>query len=251
MTGELKPSTVEANYNVLRMMLRAAVLDRLLAVNPTDGVRLPRKDKRVIVPMDAAEVQALADAIRPDLAAAVLLAASCGVRQGELLGLTSDRVRWLRREVVIDRQLITPPRGVPALSPVKTVASNRIVPAPDGVLHVLGQHIEAFGPGPDGLLFHDAGRPWRRSRVGDAWRVARKVSGVEARFHDLRHFCASTLIDAGVSVKGVQAVLGHATAVETLEVYAHLWPADHDRTRDAMSSALGAFADSTRTAGTA
>jgi hypothetical protein len=52
-------------------------------------------------------------------------------------------------------------------------------------------------------------------------------------------------------VKGVQSVLGHATAVETLEVYAHLWPADHDRTRDAMAGALDAFADSTRTAGTA
>lgn len=55
---------------------------------------------------------------------------------------------------------------------------------------------------------------------------------------DLRHFCASSLIDQGVTVKGVQPVLGHWSATETLEVYAHLWPADHDRLREAMTAAL-------------
>ena len=40
-----------------------------------------------------------------------------------------------------------------------------------------------------------------------------------------------------LSVKQVQEVLGHASATETLDVYAHLWPADHDRTREAMRKA--------------
>jgi integrase len=41
------------------------------------------------------------------------------------------------------------------------------------------------------------------------------------RFHELRHFYASLLIDAGESVKVVQSRLGHATAEETLNTYSN------------------------------
>ncbi|MEV8029171.1 tyrosine-type recombinase/integrase [Cellulosimicrobium funkei] len=40
-------------------------------------------------------------------------------------------------------------------------------------------------------------------------------------FHELRHFYASPLIRHGESVKTVQARLGHASAVETLDTYSH------------------------------
>ncbi len=59
------------------------------------------------------------------------------------------------------------------------------------------------------------------------------------RFEDLRHFKASALIRYGESVKTVQAVLGHAYAVETLETYSHLWPDSEQRTEAAVD---GAFA---------
>jgi hypothetical protein len=38
----------------------------------------------------------------------------------------------------------------------------------------------------------------------------------------------------------VQHRLGHATAAETLDTYAHLWPDSDDRTREAIDSVLGA-----------
>ena len=60
------------------------------------------------------------------------------------------------------------------------------------------------------------------------------------RFHDLRHYYASLLIRHGESVKTVQRRLGHATAAETLDTYAHLWPDSDDRTREAIDSVLGA-----------
>jgi integrase len=52
--------------------------------------------------------------------------------------------------------------------------------------------------------------------------------------HSLRDFYASLLIREGCSVKVVQARLGHATAAETLDTYAHLWADDDDRTRRAI-----------------
>jgi len=45
------------------------------------------------------------------------------------------------------------------------------------------------------------------------------------------------LIGAGCSIKAVQESLGHATASETLDTYAHLWPADEDRIREAVGAA--------------
>ena len=57
-------------------------------------------------------------------------------------------------------------------------------------------------------------------------------------FHQLRHFYASLLIDGGESVKVVQARLGHATADETLNTYAHLWPDTEDRSRSAVDAGL-------------
>ena len=42
--------------------------------------------------------------------------------------------------------------------------------------------------------------------------------------HSLRHTYASLAIKAGADVKTLQAVLGHASATETLDTYADLWP---------------------------
>ena len=58
------------------------------------------------------------------------------------------------------------------------------------------------------------------------------------RFHELRHFYASLLIRHGESVKTVQVRLGHASASETLNTYAHLWPDSDDRTREAVEEAF-------------
>jgi hypothetical protein len=37
----------------------------------------------------------------------------------------------------------------------------------------------------------------------------------------------------------VQNLLGHASAITTLQTYAHLWPGDDDRARAIMEGALG------------
>ncbi|MGW4725126.1 tyrosine-type recombinase/integrase [Streptomyces sp. NPDC004291] len=58
--------------------------------------------------------------------------------------------------------------------------------------------------------------------------------------HDLRYFHASALIAGGASAKQVRLVLGHASTVITLRIYAHLWPDEDDRTRTAVDTVFGA-----------
>jgi len=99
---------------------------------------------------------------------------------------------------------------------------------------------------PVALIFTDHnGAPIRRTRFSDVWRRAVKASGAprDTTFHDLRHFYASLLIRHGENVKVVQRRLGHATAAETLDTYAHLWLDPEDRTRQAIDDVLMAPAD--------
>jgi integrase len=70
---------------------------------------------------------------------------------------------------------------------------------------------------------------------------------VKATAHALRHFYASALIAGGASVRQVQRVLGHASAVVTLRTYAHLWPGDDGRTRSILDAVLSPPKDSART----
>ena len=70
------------------------------------------------------------------------------------------------------------------------------------------------------------------------------VGGIDGvRLHDLRHSCASLAISSGANVKVVQKLLGHKTAVLTLDRYGHLFPDD----LNAVADAFDAAADGLRT----
>ena len=102
----------------------------------------------------------------------------------------------------------------------------------------------------DGPLFVDEiGEPSLYRRWRSLWEAAAREVGVDFTAHGLRHFFASALISGGAPVKQVQTVLGHSSAVITLQTYSHLWPGDDDRTREVMDAALSPLADSLRTAG--
>lgn len=60
------------------------------------------------------------------------------------------------------------------------------------------------------------------------------------RFHDLRHFYASTLIAANVNPKVIQVRLGHATITETMDTYGHLFPDAEDLGRGAIDAIFAA-----------
>jgi integrase len=129
--------------------------------------------------------------------ALIVVGAGTGLRQGEALGLTADRVDFLRRRLTVDRQLVLLPGGAPAFGPPKTKASHRTVPLPDVVLEALGAHVAAFPPDDGvGLVFtNDAGEPIRRTRFSDVWRQAVANAGLPAgtRFHDYPEVGISTI----------------------------------------------------------
>jgi integrase len=140
----LAPSTLAVTYAYLITPLQTAVRDRIIAGNPCEGVRLPRQRKPEIVPLHADAVRALIDAASPRYRALFLLAASSGLRQGELFGLEVDGVDFLRREVTVRQQLIDPEEGAPYLGEPKTHESYRTVPLTKAAVDALAAHLERF-----------------------------------------------------------------------------------------------------------
>jgi integrase len=131
---------------------------------------------------------------------------------------------------------------------LKTANSRRTVPLPQSVADALAAHLAEFGPGREGFIFTaPEGGPVRGTRFREVWRRTLQSAGmVRVRPHDLRHFYASLLIDAGESVKVVQDRLGHASATVTLDTYGHLWPNSEERTRAAVDRVLLSSAVSDR-----
>lgn len=236
----LAPRTVAGAYMLLAQIMRAAVDDQVIARTPCRRINLPEVvDEPLVIPTPA-QLEAIARELPAQYRRVVPVVAGTGLRQGEVLGLTVDRVDWLRRTVTVDRQLQTLPSGRRELVPPKRPSSVRTVPVGQHTLDTLTAQVAAYPPGADGLLFRNRyGSPIARSTFQTAWRAAcwrAKVKGFT--MHDVRHFYASLLIRHGLSVTAVAARLGHKDATETLRTYAHLWPDDEDRTRQAVDTVL-------------
>lgn len=257
LSATLAPSTVAVVHGLVSGVFRSAVRDRKVASSPCEGTRLPKASPKRVTPLPLETLDAIVAKAPEQWRAAVVLAASTGMRQGEVLGLTVDRIDFLRRVVKVDRQLVTVAGRTPFLAPPKTRSSVRDIPLPQVAVDALADHIARTRPAavpltwetPERvaevsveLLFTDRGEPWSRQQFGRAWRAV-----TTADFHELRHLYASLLIRHGESVKTVQARLGHKDASETLNTYSHLWPDSDDRTREAIDSVLVAPADSLRT----
>jgi Phage integrase family len=134
----------------------------------------------------------------------------------------------------------------PTFGPPKSQASYRTVPLAEPVVLEMSEHLRRTPS--DDLVFAERGSPIDHNRAGHLWRTTCARAGVVGvRFHDLRHFYASTLLSAGVSIKAVQSHLGHGSAALTLDVYGHLMPSDDDRSRSAIVAVFSGTEDSLRT----
>ena len=237
----LAPETISVLHSVVSAIMRSAVRDRKIIANPCEGTRLPAKDRKQVIPLTTAQVDQIRDLMPPELAALVTFTAGTGMRQGEVFGLTVDRIDFLRREVRVDRQLLTRPGRRTEFGPTEDAGERPHHPAASGRGRRPCRAPGAAPGGGDGLVFTLAGAPITRQAFGHIWRPVARAVGLEpgTGMHALRHYYASLLIRFGESVKTVQSRLGHASAAETLDTYSHLWPDSDDRTRAAIDAVLG------------
>jgi integrase len=247
--GELSSRGVSASEQhkvatTLRAALRAAVRLGLLASSPAAAIPRPRVTAREMRPLDRDEVQRLLEAAEGErLSAWFILAIDSGMRPGELFALHWPDVDWDRGRVLV-RQSLEEIGGRLRLKIPKTPRSRRWIPLCQATLAALADHkgkMEAEGQdivlGP--VLCNQEGGLVRQSNFyHQVFRPTIRRAGLSLRPYDLRHTCATLLLEAGINIKVVSERLGHESVATTLKHYAHVLPAMQEAATAAMQAIM-------------
>jgi len=209
------PNTVAKVYRLFRTMMDTAVDDGLIRMNPVHikGAAAERTPERPELNWD--DVRKVADVIEPRFHALVWLAATSGLRFGELTGLTRAHVDLENRAVRVDQALAWVRDKGATVGPPKSAAAHRTVKIPARIAELVGEHIDEYvDEGPDEFIFTSVkGSPLLNRYFSPSWVRAVKAAGLAkgTRFHDLRHLAGTSAATAGASLREIMARMGHSS----------------------------------------
>jgi integrase len=235
---------------ILSSALAHAMREDELSRNVASAVQLGPIRGRLFEPFTAEEARQFLATIQHDQWQTLFgLALRTGLRRGELLGLKWTDLDPDGATLTVTRTL-QHTRDGPRLLPTKTVGSQRRILLSHAVLASLAQHrkrqhaqAQAHGPGfnPHGLVFTtESGQP-----VADPGSINKHLTAAcikagirRIRFHDLRHSCATLLLEQGVELITIKELLGHTQIHTTADIYAHVRLRLHQEAPDALGRAL-------------
>jgi len=214
----------------------------------SDHPRLPRllprylpidADRRLTDALAASEYRLAADAL--------LLARAVGLRIGELLDLQLDCIHEI------------PGHGSWLKVPLGKLDTERMVPLDDETVALVDRIAATRTPGrplphprtgrPTQFLFTRHGRRLSQTAVRAELARSAETAGIgHVTPHQLRHTYATSLVNAGVSLQALMALLGHVSAQMSLR-YAHLFDAtvraEYERALDLAKTHIGPIAEPT------
>ena len=236
-----RPATAASAYRLVQTIFHTAVDDELIVRTPckVKGASTEHAAER---PTATPHEVALAVAAAPQrYQVAILLAAWCQLRRGEVLGLQRRDFDLQVGLVTIERAWVQSEGGHMDVGLPKTDAGRRTITIPGHLLPVIEEHLQSVGPTADAWLFAgEKGVPVNPHSLGHAWTKARLAIGrPDLRFHDLRHSGLTWSASTGASVAEIMKRGGHASPTAALR-YQH---ATMDRDR-ALAGALNDMAAS-------
>lgn len=225
--------TAQLTHRILRKALSTAYKMQVIRKNPADMVDPPKAKKYRPAVYDEQEYESLVEAAAgTEHEIPIALAGGLGLRRGEILGLKWSDINFKKNIVTIQRQLIPTSEGLLLKEP-KTEDSIRTLDTPQHVMDMLRRHLKNqeknklfFGSDykddnlvcckPDGEPIH----PSSYSR--DFGKLLKMNDLRHIRFHDLRHFNATIMLQCDIPVKVASKRLGHSTTAITQDTYQHV-----------------------------
>ncbi len=203
-------TSISQSYRLIRSVFNVAVQDGAIDRNPCQipGAGAQRSPERTIATPQ--QVAALTTAITPRFKAAVILAAWCGLRRGEICALRTDDVDLANGVVRVRKnwvELLEQPKRFE--KDPKSEAGKRTVTIPPHVMPDLEEHRRTFA---GEFFFQQAdGSRVQSNTVYQAFVRARTKVGVSISFHDLRHTGQSLAAATGASLVDLKQRLGHSS----------------------------------------
>jgi integrase len=181
----------------VRAMLNDALVDGLIQSHVFASLRLPAPEEEPItVPTDEQIKKLEAVAAGSEIRQAIIVAKRTGLRQGELRALAVEDVPKAANRLDVGWQITRDGR----LKRPKKSSTGRIL-LPTDASDVIATRCA-------GAREDTPVRPFRlfnlsRDQLQDRWKAVRVAAGVWIRWHDLRHYCATWMLDAGATTEDV------------------------------------------------
>jgi integrase len=243
----LSARTVQYTHAVLRRALKQAKRWGMVDRNVTEDVDPPQLKRDEIQPLDREQTRRLLEAAEGNrLHAFYIVAVTAGLRPGEMLALRWSDVDLEAGALRINRALSDGEFTTP-----KTPRSRRKIELSNTARAALRanrkrqleEQIKKAGLWKDhGLVFPSTvGTPLSHRNVVRSFKALLKCAGLPAsiRLYDLRHTCATLLLNSNIHPKYVQELLGHASIAQTLDTYSHVLEGMDGGIGSAMDAAVG------------
>lgn len=236
-TGGLSPASLRQFKNILNQTLNEAVKQGLIPSNPCQFIELPKKQPYASNYYTSDQLKQLFHAIHDDpLSSLIQITAIYGLRRSEVLGLKWDSIDFENNMITI-KHTVSRVTTVVDKDKTKNSSSHRSFPltaeAREIFLAAKGSEMGARNLCGKEYMENDYIFKWANGKRFSPDYVSshfslllRKHNLPHIRFHELRHSCASLLLNSGYTLKDVQEYMGHADIQMTANIYGHL---DHKR----------------------
>ena len=234
--GGLSARSVRAVHTTIQSALSDAVRKGTVVRNVADLADPPAagRSEQAMNVWTGDELRCFLEAISGhDLYPLYLLAATTGMRRGELAGLTWRNADLDAARLTVNQQILSVGYNL-IESSVKSATSRRTIDLDPLTVAQLRRHRQnqleqrmATGRrSDDGYVFAKPdGSPVHPDYISQTFRRAvTKLDVPRIRLHDLRHTHASILLQQGVNAKVVSERLGHSSVAFTMTVYQHVMP---------------------------
>lgn len=202
----LSPKSVRNIYALLSSALTAADPDLRFRIN------LPQKRKKEIhIPTEEQLMNLLRYVEGHRIEIPLLIAATCGLRRGEICALDLNKdIDYKRGRITVNKAISKSDTGEWVVKPPKTTSGYRTVDCPKWVI----DKIKAA---------RDSGyQHMNPDHVSTCFAYICDKLDIDIRFHDLRHYYASIMLSLGVPDVYAMARMGHATPNMLKNVYQHI-----------------------------
>lgn len=228
----LSEKSIKHHYDILRIIFNYAEKQEVIEKNPIKKVDAPKTVKRPVEALSQEQAKTFFRALngcKLEYRCMMLLMATTGIRRGECLGLQWQDFDFQNNTLSIVRNVTYTKESGTMVAEPKTPCSIRTIPLMKGVkVYLLMLRQEAVRNHPyenieSAFLFEGKESaftprdPNTATRKISAFMKSIGLPGISP--HDLRHTCASLLLENGADIKSVQEILGHADASTTLNFY--------------------------------